>query len=349
MDTQHRSHQDYTLGWICALPKEQTAAKAMLDQIHPDLPKSANDDNTYSLGSIGEHNIVIACLPKDTVGTNEAAIVAAQMLNTFPSIKIGLMVGIGGGIPPKIRLGDVVVGTQVIQWDFGKAGINSSFERTSAIQRPPRALRTAVSRLETEHDMHGPKISQYLHIMKEKWPNLAPKFGWSEALSDPLTSPGNVNSSQSTNKYNLLASWLNLVPNYSWIEYLKYPLRASGNSGGLGTKRVISVQRKPGDLQVHYGLVASGNQVIKDAKFRDSLNESLGGKVLCVEMEAAGLMSFPYIVIRGICDYADARKNDDWQEYAATVAGACAKELLGYVQPSEVDKERPIREILSQG
>jgi nucleoside phosphorylase len=49
------------------------------------------------------------------------------MVGTFPSIKIGLMVGIGGGIPPKVRLGDVVVSTPVgqfpgvVQWDFGKA------------------------------------------------------------------------------------------------------------------------------------------------------------------------------------------------------------------------------------
>lgn len=70
----------------------------------------------------------MACLPKDTVGTNEAAIVAAQMLNTFPSIKIGLVVGIGGGIPPKIRLGDAVVGIQVIQWGFGKAGVGGGLK-----------------------------------------------------------------------------------------------------------------------------------------------------------------------------------------------------------------------------
>ncbi|KAF3131790.1 hypothetical protein TWF703_007509 [Orbilia oligospora] len=352
-----KSHQEYTLGWICALPKEQTAAKAMLDQIHPDLPKPANDDNTYSLGSIGEHNVVIACLPKDTVGTNEAAIVAAQMLNTFPSIKIGLMVGIGGGVPPNIRLGDVVVGVQVIQWDFGKAAVDGRFERTSAIQRPPRALRTAVSRLETEHDLHGVKIPRYLKEIRKRLPNLAPKFGWSEALTDPLfgSSDGTIDryQSQGVEVTNTSAiGWLNLMPKYTWIDYLKgfqtLSLSNWTNPVNTNNKYLTTIPRNPGDVKVHYGLIASGNQVIKDAKLRDNINQSLGGKVLCVEMEAAGLMSFPYIVIRGICDYADSRKNDDWQEYAAMVAGACAKELLEYVQPSEVDKERPIRDILSQ-
>ncbi|RYC59263.1 hypothetical protein CHU98_g6961 [Xylaria longipes] len=71
--SQPRTHNDYTVGWVCALPKEQTAATAVLDgQIHPELPKLPNDYNTYTLGSIGSHNIIIACLPKGKIGTNSA-------------------------------------------------------------------------------------------------------------------------------------------------------------------------------------------------------------------------------------------------------------------------------------
>jgi nucleoside phosphorylase len=114
--------------------------------------------------------------------------------------------------------------------------------------------------------------------------------------------------------------------------------------------RAKTVKRKPRDMQVHYGLIASGNQVIKDASLRDELNKDLGSNVLCVEMEAAGLMdNFPCIVIRGICDYADSHKNKDWQEYAAAVAAAFTKELLGYVQPSDIDRERLVKDILSHG
>jgi nucleoside phosphorylase len=72
--------------------------------------------------------------------------------------------------------------------------------------------------------------------------------------------------------------------------------------------------------------------VIKDAEFRSRLDESLGGNVLCVEMEAAGLMNdFLCVVIQGICDYVDSRKNKDWQEYAAAVTASYAEELLEYV------------------
>src|SRR6201999_1636519 len=98
------------------------------------------------------------------------------------------------------------------------------------------------------------------------------------------------------------------------------------------------VTRKPHDMLVHYGLIASGNQVIKDAAFRDKINKRLGGNVLCFEMEAAGLMNdFPCLVIRGICDYADSHKNKDWQEHAAAVAAAFAKEFLSVMPAQEVD------------
>jgi hypothetical protein len=43
------------------------------------------------------------------------------------------------------------------------------------------------------------------------------------------------------------------------------------------------------------------------------------------------LAELPCIVIRGISDYADSHKNDNWQHYAAAAAAACAKELLSYL------------------
>ena len=114
--------------------------------------------------------------------------------------------------------------------------------------------------------------------------------------------------------------------------------------------RAKIVKRNPREMCVFYGLIASGNQVIKDATFRDSLNKNLDGQVLCVEMEAAGLMNnFPCIVIRGICDYADSHKNKEWQEHAAAVAAAFGKELLEYVQPNDFDGERTAKDIIGPG
>ena len=122
-------HEDYTVAWICALPLEAAASKAMLDKIHPELSQSIGDDNAYTLGEISGHNIVLTCLPSGVYGTVSAATVTARMRITFPSIRFGLMVGIGGGVPSTkndIRLGDVVVSKPtgalggVVQYDYGK-------------------------------------------------------------------------------------------------------------------------------------------------------------------------------------------------------------------------------------
>jgi len=104
--------QEYTVGWVCALPIELAAATEMLDEEHQDLPQDGNDTNLYTLGRIEEHNVVVACLPAGQMGTSSAAAVAKQMKSKFKSIRFGLMVGIGGGVPSAesdVRLGDVVI------------------------------------------------------------------------------------------------------------------------------------------------------------------------------------------------------------------------------------------------
>jgi nucleoside phosphorylase len=92
---------------------------------------------------------------------------------------------------------------------------------------------------------------------------------------------------------------------------------------------------------IHYGNIASGNEVIKNGYFQDRIAQEQG--VMCFEMEAAGLIdSFPCLVIRGICDYADSHKNKRWQLYAAATAAAYAKELLGFVKKQGLDELEPV-------
>ncbi|PTB57987.1 hypothetical protein M431DRAFT_77404, partial [Trichoderma harzianum CBS 226.95] len=323
-----KGHHEYTVGWICALPKEQTAAIAMLDHRHADFQKPLNDPNNYTLGSINGHGIVIACLPKGITGTTSAATVAAWMVNSFPSIKVGLLVGIGGGVPPKVRLGDVVVSTPigrfpgVVQWDFGKAKEGGKFERTGSLNNPPTPLLTALTRLETEHELNGSKIPEYLDQLKERWPRLASKYLRSDHHEDLLFRSDYQHVSENTN-----------YTNFSGLE----DSTEEGNCEFCDRSQLI--KKKPRDIRVHYGLIASGNQAIKDATLRNKLNKDLNSQVLCIEMEAAGLMNnFPCIIIRGICDYADSHKNNAWQEHAAAVAAAFAKELLGYIQTSEIER-----------
>ena len=145
------SPDKYTVGWIAALPIERAAATAMLDEQHRkplNFIKPPNDKNSYTWGQISDHNVVIASLPAGVYGTVAATSTAVQMLSSFPQIRVGLMVGIGAGIPRPdqdvdIRLGDIVVSQPsgnsggVVQYDFGKAKTGDRFERIGFLNSPP--------------------------------------------------------------------------------------------------------------------------------------------------------------------------------------------------------------------
>ncbi|KAF4880678.1 Vegetative incompatibility protein HET-E-1 [Colletotrichum siamense] len=98
---------------------------------------------------------------------------------------------------------------------------------------------------------------------------------------------------------------------------------------------------------IHNGVIASGNSMVKDGVSRDEILRRIDSNCICFEMEAAGLMrTFPCIVVRGVCDYADTHKNDRWQNYAAAAAAAYAKELLLQVDPADLEQARSIKEIM---
>ncbi|KAL7755260.1 hypothetical protein ACKLNR_015017 [Fusarium oxysporum f. sp. zingiberi] len=297
---QSLQYDDYTVGWISALPLEMTAAQAMLDHRHEPLRQHPQDSNCYEFGSIKGHNVVIACLPKAQYGNNNAAIVANNMNRTFPHLQHRLLVGIAGGAPGTVdvRLGDVVVSTDAIQYDLGKALPNNHFQRIAKATSPPQALLTVVSKLEASH--RGGQ-NRMLEILAENAARL-PHY------SHPMVEDR--------------------------LFHHECPHTSSSSDCDLCdiSQLILRELRQNTNPVIHYGRVASGNQVIKDALTRDSLSKEV--KNICFEMEAAGVMdTFPCLVIRGICDYSDSHKNKGWQEYAALVAAAYAKELLTSIPP----------------
>jgi nucleoside phosphorylase len=301
--------EDYAVGIVCALPLELLAVRALFDQTHPELSLPGMDSNHYALGSIGRHKVVTACLPYGEYGTNSAADVASNLRRSFRSVKFCLLVGIGGGVPsPRndIRLGDVVVskpiGTSpgVIQYDMGKAFDNGVFEQNGFLQAPSRVLMTALSILESDPRLPPAPLQEYIEEIT--------------ACRKEYRYPGLEND-------RLFSS-----------DYAHDPKHATCDSCSIAhtTTRPSRSNHHP---QIHYGLIASGNRVMKDAKLRDIWSRERD--VLCFEMEAAGVMNtLPCLVIRGICDYSDSHKNKRFQEYAAATAASYAKLLLSHLKDS---------------
>ncbi|KAG5655644.1 hypothetical protein KAF25_009143 [Fusarium avenaceum] len=310
-----RTHEDYTIAWICPLEVEQVAALVMLDEEHENLTQPSTDQNVYALGMIANRNVVIAGLPQ--AGNNSAASVITQAKTTFPNLRYCLLVGIGGGVPTitdngMIRLGDVVVSkpagghSGVFQYDRGRAE-EGQFKPTGALDSPPSLLLGAAQRLAAERarSRNDPIIENIERIdttirglRKYRYPGLS---------EDRLYQPA----------------------------YRHREARRSCQECGCDPTSLIQRTSTEEDedgltVIVHRGTIASGELVIKDGNLRDNLAKKYD--TLCFETEAAGVLtSFPCMVIRGISDYCDSHKNDKWHGYAAAVAAAYARALFCYM------------------
>ncbi|KAL4912977.1 nucleoside phosphorylase domain-containing protein [Aspergillus aurantiobrunneus] len=276
------------------LPLELAAACAMLDERHDPLPLEldSRDTNNYVLGRPGPRNIVIACLPYGVTGTVSAARVVNQMLANFKRIQFGLMIGIGGGAPSEhhgIRLGT-----------WSKTVQRGQFQRTGMLDKPPEDLLPALCNLQARHLMEGHRMERSINEMLNKYP--ATSFQYARPATDHL-----------------------------YRAHYEHPENQPTCASCDASQLLHRSPRPPGALEpcIHYGLIASGDQAVKDGT-RDKLRQELD--VLRFEMEAAGRIdSFPCLVVRGIRDYADSHKNDLWQGYGAATAAAHAEELMDVI------------------
>lgn len=334
------SRDQYAIGWITALPLELAAATAILDEEHArplDFEKSSTDQNTYTWGRISGHNVVIASLPAGVYGETSAAGTAMSMLHSFPHIRVGLLVGIGAAIsrPEQdrdIRLGDVVVSQPdgrtggVLQYDLRKAKTGGKQELKGSLNMPPQVLLTALAKLQALHERKPSKMPKFLEEMVKSNPQMA------------KSKPGK-------------ASYLYQGRDSDRLFKTEYTHVNGFNCKDCDPQQEVSREKRDSsEPEIHYGIIASGNTLVKDTATRDSILKDTEEDCICLEMEAAGLMNnFPCLVIRGICDYADSHKNDCWQRYAAATAAAYAKEFLEVVPAEDLEKIQKAVDVLKEG
>ncbi|KAJ5609477.1 hypothetical protein N7528_010044 [Penicillium herquei] len=288
------SQIDYLIGWICILPSEYNEAIKIFDEIYDssNIVQGHDDKNSYDVGRIGNHLVVMNCPAAGTYGQIRAAKIASDMKSTFPAIRFMLLVGIGGGSPYKqdVRLGDVVLGTKVVPYTQGRQG-DRGFLITGSTRTPPPILQTAITRL-------GARLVQGLNLQKT-----IEDLG-SQTIPRPK-------------KDNL---YRNDYVHQSGCDCLKVEPEAFAS---ISSRHA----REKSRVQTHQGVVGSADQVMKNVYHRDQYAGWLD--IICYEMEAIGVMeTTSCLTIRGISDYSDGHKNDEWHSYASLSAAVCSKELL---------------------
>jgi nucleoside phosphorylase len=307
------THEDYTVGWVCTRPLEYAVAEGMLDEQHSALPQVENDTNTYTLGGMQRHNVVLLCIPAGAMETGVASTAVSGMLRSFPNIRIRLLVGIAGGVPNHqidhqidIRLGDVVVGSPVSSSGgvMLLKGIGESFAETGTLETPPRELGNALATLQARHIRRESEIQHYIEEMLEANPAMRLPFSFPDPEGDLLFPP-------------------------------HYEHKDMPNCLECDPSQVIPRPEHRGRPAVFYGPIGWTNSVIRSGLAREDVSHQ--SDIYCIEMETMGLINyFPCLVIRGIWNYSDSHRNKAWQCYAAATAAGYAKELLGTVQTAQI-------------
>jgi nucleoside phosphorylase len=183
------------------------------------------------------------------------------------------------------------------------------------LNQPPEILRTAISGLKAQYKIEGHQLEEVINNTLEKKPRLRKKYKRPNLSSDRLYQSTVVHPASNE----------------------------TSCATACGDKLITRPERAKEEENptIHYGLIASANQLMNDATVRDKL--AAEKDVLCFKMEAAGLMNyFPCLVIRGICDYSDSHKNKEWQGYTAMAAAAYAKDLLCRIPPNKVEAEKKV-------
>ncbi|UPK90160.1 hypothetical protein LCI18_001095 [Fusarium solani-melongenae] len=327
---------EFEVAIICALPLEYDAVSYTFDEFWDQdgdpYGRAPNDPNTYTTGRIGNFNVVLALLSR--MGKTNAASTAASIAMSFSGLRLALLVGV-------ILLGDVVISSRVIEYDFGRQ-YPDKFVRKDTLEgshgQLNKDIRSLLVTLQTDRGLNRleQRTISFLQkiqadVFKTKHRGKYDCPGMSE---DTLFETTHRHKHHGSPCCACRSCFSDSDPVCE--EAINSSCAELGCSNGpvVTRERLLDKQRAEQDSEaaaqhptVHIGLVASGDRVMKSAAERDRLSKEDG--VIAFDMEGAGVWDeLPCIIVKGVCDYADSHKNKKWQPFAAATAASAAKALL---------------------
>ncbi|WP_456744541.1 5'-methylthioadenosine/S-adenosylhomocysteine nucleosidase [Bradyrhizobium sp. USDA 4354] len=277
---------------VTALSKENAAVRATLDEVsslgRPD------DSNIYCVGSFnkdGDRRTVV--LASAGMGKVNAATVTTNALRSFPDIEYIVMVGIAGGCPNPAKPDEHVrLGDIVFSNHAGVVEYDYVKETREGRQTRSSPQRPSAKLLQAANQLTT------LELMRER--------PWEPILSHALIKLGDRFARPALTKDVL-------------------------HENGIVVAHPADPERSE-IPRVHGGVIGTADTLLKHDTTRNQLRDQFN--VRAVEMEASGLQNAAWLqgkdifVVRGICDYCDEHKNDDWQNYAAVAAAAYTRALI---------------------
>ncbi|KAF5986489.1 hypothetical protein FCOIX_1548 [Fusarium coicis] len=268
---RRNGRRGFEIAIICALPLEADAIEVLFDHYWDDdgshFDKEPGDPNAYSTGVIGRHNVVLVHMPG--MGKANAATMAAKCHMSFPNIRLALVVGVCGVVPfrrngDEIVLGDVVISDGIVQYGLGRRLPDQFVTKDTlldALGRPNPEIRGILAKLKTyrgQEDLTS-KAIKFLDAMRCN-PRLHATYLGS--ANDRL-----------------------FEASYRHGEDQKSCGQA-GCNGKLVARRRLEMSGTHLTPAIHFGLMASGNSVMKSGEDRDKIAEVEDS--IAFEMEGAG-------------------------------------------------------------
>ncbi len=299
----NRIYSDYRLAVITTLNDETKAIRQVFGRRNP-LPYSRKTGLHFQEIWIEVDGFEVSCLHVQcpNMGNNYAAVAAAVLLERYETVEDIILCGIAGGVPDPVtaesgqrkdghpnhvRLGDIVISNSpIVQYDYVKMEETNVENRQIPIQVSP-TLRSSANDLAIEMEMSEFDFDTYCEELSE--------------VPDRPTSD-NIFAFETDDD--------------GKVTQIKGKISHPKNQKG----------RTDGRPMLHMGKIGSANVLLKNSKKRDLLKEK--DELLAIEMEGAGISDASwtfgagYFVVRGIVDYCDNNKNDDWRSYASYIAAA---------------------------
>ena len=281
----------------------------------------------------------VVCAHASRQGLTSTTFGVTALLHAFPTVNYVVLCGVAAGVPTPapsfadwqstlpaaasrtkadydrvllkhgetdVRLGDIVVGDGAIQFDFGKKTM-TGFEPRGEPVRACEQMRTVTERLYERMRSNGERPwDAYIEQAIAKT---------SEHRSKPVKRPKQDKLHRHRIERNEAGDLVVVV---------------SQEAMSRGKPAYDVPKGKPNVFRAKIG---SSDMVMKDSLERDKLGRN--HRVGALEMEgsaaleaASGIGDCKAIIIRGICDYADPDKNDDWWMYAACAAAGYSRVLV---------------------
>lgn len=329
-----RDRHGFRTAILCALKLEADAVETQISTFYnsQDYGIADGDPNTYTLGQLGGHDVVVVWMPSE--GNSLSSGATASLTSSFPRIDLALLVGVCAGVPwysksdrdVEVILGDVVISTAVVEYDHGRQ-FSDAFRRKETLSQAPIAIRSRINQISSRRltEVITSNISNYMKDLARSKPD----YAYPGVNMDKLFNPEYIHKHHHVNAENCVVCsehQSNTSPICEQARTATCQELQCDENQLVYRRRLNSGTASPAPA-IHFGRIASGNVVMKSGYYRDIHARNEG--VIAFEMEAAGIWSrMACIVIKGVCDYADSHKNKRFQEYAAASAAACARAVL---------------------